>query len=239
MLANTTPEGSQFGALGSDVQKPGTFLNELLNFVDSELPNWRDRKDRPAEVAETMLTSQLCAHLNSASRHSNGWDTLQFRVEETDAVARGRKVDLVAAPSGCAIWVNGRKYTDFDALVPIECKRLPTPKGGSRDEREYVFSSTSSTGGIQRFKDGHHGSACNLGAMIGYIQADDTANWAERIRSWVDGLVTAKQSGWSASDHLELVDDNLSNRTARLKSNHSRNGSLPDIALRHLWVRMA
>jgi len=39
----------------------------------------------------------------------------------------------------------------------------------NRDEREYVFSKFSSTGGIQRFEAGHHGSNHVLGAMTGYI----------------------------------------------------------------------
>ena len=51
--------------------------------------------------------------------------------------------------SGVAICVEGRRHTDFDSLMPIECKRLPTPKGDDRDEREYVFSEHTSTGGIQ------------------------------------------------------------------------------------------
>jgi hypothetical protein len=170
MLANSLSSSMQTGVLGKDVHLPATFLHELLNFIRDELPRWRDRKDRKKETSETTLSSQLCAHLNSSARHSEGWDILQFRTEEPDEHNRGRKIDLVPAPSGVNIWVDGRQHTDFDTLLPIECKRLPTPTGSNRDEREYVFSKFGSTGGIQRFKAGHHGGQHKLGAMIGYIQ---------------------------------------------------------------------
>jgi hypothetical protein len=43
---------------------------------------------------------------------------------------------------------------DFDPIMPIECKRLPTPKAKDRDEREYVITEGATAGGIQRFKLG-------------------------------------------------------------------------------------
>jgi len=45
---------------------------------------------------------------------------------------------LVAASCGAAVWIEGRCHIDFDPLLPIECKRLPTPRGKDSDEREYV-----------------------------------------------------------------------------------------------------
>ena len=81
---------------------PGTeaaALHELLDFITAELPRWRDRADRQHETGETILTSQLCAHLNSAARHSAGWDMLQFRVEETDEQNRRSRRALEALPA--------------------------------------------------------------------------------------------------------------------------------------------
>ena len=238
MLANSPPTMNGIGALNASVQKAGTFREELVDFIENELPTWRDRPDRKAEVAETILTSQVCAHLNSAARRSPGWDILQFRSEEADEEQRGRKIDLVAAPVGCAIIIEGRRHTDFDPLMPIECKRLPTPKGTDRDEREYVISSKSTTGGIQRFKAGHHGSAHNFAAMIGYLQEDDVEKWSDRIDGWIKAVAVA-EPGWSVGDRLSLHRSDLGRRVARLKSSHTRNNGLPDIELRHLWVGMA
>jgi hypothetical protein len=237
MLANGPDRLPQIGVLSSDVQKPATFRNELLNFIGSELPAWRGRTDRKAETSETILTSQLCAHLNSATRHAPGWDILQFRVEEADQNQRGRKIDLVASPSGCAIVVEGRRHIDFDSLMPLECKRLPTPKQGGRDEREYVFCKDTTTGGIQRFKAGHHGSGHTLGAMIGYVQEGTCEGWNDSVAGWIKGLVGV-EAGWTDEDLLCRFQSDDSRHLATLRSTHSRRNGLPPIELQHFWIVM-
>ena len=238
MLAAASSISAAVGVLRDDLHKPGAFLDQLVDFVAAELPVWRARPDRKQETSETILTSQLCAHLHSAARHAPGWDILQFRVEEADERQRGRKLDLVAAPSGTAITIEGRRHTDFDTLLPIECKRLPTPIDASRDEREYVFCSKGSTGGLQRFKAGHHGANHRLGAMIGYVQTEGRAAWAERVNSWIDGLA-GKEPGWTANDRLTLHVDDAAGRLTKLRSTHSRQQNLADIELRHLWIEMS
>ncbi len=215
-----------------------TSLYMLLDFIKDELPRWRDRGDRKKEAAETALTSQLCAHLNSAARHSNGWDFLQFRIEEPDEQMKCRKVDLVPAPCDTAVWIEGRRHVDFDSMLPIECKRLPTPKDKKRDEREYVFSRQTSTGGIQRFKAGHHGACHKLGAMIAYVQQDTLTFWRTRVADWIKGLVDAGQPGWTATDLLHVERDDETLKLSVLRSSHTRENGLPEIELRHLWVSM-
>jgi hypothetical protein len=238
MLANDPATSTRFGTLSRDVQRPSTFRYELLDFIAHELPRWRDRPDRPSATSETILTSQLCAHLNSAARHAAGWDMLQFRVEEPDETNKGRKIDLVPSPYGTTICIEGRVHTDFDSLMPIECKRLPTPEDKDRDEREYVISRFSSTGGIQRFKEGSHGAAHRLGGMIGYVQEQTTTFWEKRVAEWIDALVDSAQPGWTAKDllHCEQTDAKL--RLSVLRSSHERRNGLPEIELRHLWMEM-
>jgi len=237
MLASSEGTSPQVGTLGTEVQRPATFRYELINFVADELPKWRSRRDRRTVTGETRLTSQLCAHLNSSARHAPGWDILQFRVEEPDETSAGRTVDLTAAPSGTTISIAGRSYTDFDSLFPIECKRLPTPSGARRDEREYVICGEGSTGGIQRFKAGHHGAAHEFGAMIGYIQENDTAHWSQRVASWINGLVGA-EPGWSSDDLLRDYLYDGGKKLATSTSLHQRQNGLPAIELRHLWLEM-
>lgn len=235
MLANTHTTACS-GALNEDIHLPFESLYRLLDFIKDELPLWRDRSERNKEESETLLTSQICAHLNSASRRSGGWDFLQFRTEEPDVQCKGRKIDLVPAPSNATVWIEGRRHYDFDSLLPIECKRLPTPKGKNRDEREYVISGYSSTGGIQRFKAGHHGAAYKLGAMIGYVQKETRAFWDTKISEWINALNT--EPGWTEKDLLHLKNSDDALKVSVLRSTHERVGSLPEIELQHLWIEI-
>lgn len=238
MFANTILDSAHLGTFGKNVQKPATFLRELLDFIKDELPRWRDRPQRKWETSETHLTSQLCIHLNSATRHSPGWDILQFLTEVPDEEAKGRRIDLAPAPSNSTIWIEGRRYFDFDKLLPIECKRLPTPKGKDRDEREYVFSQYSSTGGIQRFKAGHHGAGHAQGAMIAYVQQETSGFWNSKVAEWISDLIACGQKGWTTKDSLRLDQDDVTRRVAVLSSSHTRENGLLEITLRHLWVQM-
>ena len=238
MLADNPETNSYVGALRPDVHKPATFRNELFEFIVDQLPRWRDRTDRPRVTSETSLTSQLCAHLNSAARNSAGWDVLQFRVEEPDEKYKGRKIDLIPAPSGAAICIEGRRHTDFESIMPIECKRFPTPKDKDRDEREYVISRYSSIGGIQRFKACHHGANHDLAAMIGYVQEKTTIFWDGRVSEWIGNLVKTNALGWTAKDLLHPTSTDSKLRVAMFQSIHERDNSLPDIQLRHIWIEM-
>lgn len=207
-------------------------------FISNELPKWRDDPKRPTSDSETVLTSQLCAYLNSVSRKTRGWDFLQFRVEEPDETVSGRKIDLIPAPAGITIWIEGRQYSQYDSLIPIECKRLPTPTTTQRDEREYLFSKVSTTGGVQRFKEGNHGSSHLLGAMIGYIQKCDISFWEKRVAEWIKELLAERISGWKLSDSLTTLNKNPKAGVALLESSHDRVGELSPIQLHHLWVDM-
>ncbi len=238
MLASVPHASARSGSLDEDVHLPATSRYELLDFIADELPRWRDRSDRKRETSETSLTSQLCAHLNSAARRSIGWDFLQFRIEEPDEQTKGRKIDLVPAPCDTTVWIEGRRHADFDPLFPVECKRLPTPKDKDRDEREYVISRNASTGGIQRFKAGHHGASHKFGAMIAYVQQETRAFWAARIAEWIGKLVESGEPGWTAKDLLHLERDDETLHLAVLRSVHTRESGLPEIALRHVWVSM-
>lgn len=210
----------------------------LIGLIAAQLPVWRDRSDRPSETAETVLTSHLSRHLNSFARMSPVWNFIQFSVEDRDDGNRARHIDLGAAPSGVTVWIEGRSYSDFQTILPIECKRLPTPVSTDRDEREYLHSRTSSTGGIQRFKAGHHGSLDQFAAMIAYVQAETIPQWRDRIGEWVAALVSDGTPLWSESDRLDLVEHRSDVHLATLQSRHSRAKGLAEIELRHLWIEM-
>ncbi|MBB4577225.1 hypothetical protein [Rhizobium lentis] len=238
MLADDDAGQVQTGGLSPGLHKPKAWLIQLIEFVCEQLPAWRDRPTRPQADGETVLTSQLCAHLNSVARKSAGWDILQFRVEEPDEVNRGRRVDLAAAPAGEVIWVGGRRYEDFDPLLPIECKRLPTPAGRDRDKREYLRVAAGSTGGVQRFKSGHHGAIHDRAILIAYVQTNDITHWVKKIDRWIRAFSRASIAGWSLQDRLDLSRHDRVHRAAVLSSTHARERGLGDICVHHLWVEI-
>ncbi|MBM4031391.1 MAG: hypothetical protein FJ291_06340 [Planctomycetes bacterium] len=229
---------AQAGRLNREVHLPWTARYELVDFIAEELPRWRDDPQRSPVVCERVLTDQLCGHLNGAARLSEGWSWVQFRTEVPDEVRSGRAVDLTAKPCGVAIIIEGRRHTQFDTLLPIECKRLPTPEEPGRDEREYVVTGCGTTGGIQRFKLGLHGAAHRVAAMIAYVQELGFAHWLAQVNGWITALSAEKGSVWSGSDLLALLKEDSGKGLCTLQSRHHRRGGYDDCDLRHLWVRM-
>ena len=238
MLADEDKHLSYVGTFESTLQLPGEWLSSLIAFIYGVIPNWRDDPHRPVETGETILTSQLCAYLNGRTRHSQGWDFLQFKREEPDETDARRAIDLTVAPSGTVLWLEGRRYSEYQTLLPIECKRLPTPSGTKRDEREYLHSKFTTTGGVQRFKAGHHAAAHTRAAMIGYIQSEDIAFWEQQLDQWVETLASEARTGWSVNDKLVLDDHDIAIRIALLRSTHIRRDTLKPITLDHIWIEM-
>jgi hypothetical protein len=228
----------QSGGIDRDIHLPATAKLELVGFIADELPRWRDHRDRPNATAETDLTEFLCDHLNSAAYFSTVWSHVQFRTETGDEMSGGRTIDLAAKPRGAALIIEGRRHSQFDALFPIECKRLPTPKDKKRDEREYVITVPGSTGGIQRFKFGHHGAAHTFAAMIAYVQEHTCSYWLDRVNGWILDLSTEPASVWSETDLLKMLNAVATTGICKLASRHRRANGLADCELRHLWITM-
>lgn len=235
VLADEAAFSKVAGRLSDDLHLPTEWRASLVAFIADTLPSWRDDPLRPTAIAETVLTAQLCALLNSVSRKSRGWDYLQFRMEEPDEVVRGRAIDLVAAPLGQLIWIDGRRYSQYEPLLPLECKRLPTPAGRERDEREYLHSRHGSRGGVQRFKAGDHAAAHAQAAIIAYLQTDDIPTWYARIGQWIVDL-SSENANWTGNDQLTLDIHDPERGLARLSSNHVRDRGLSGIAIDHIWI---
>tara|TARA_Y100001933_G_scaffold140970_1_gene139876 strand:- start:11549 stop:12265 length:717 start_codon:yes stop_codon:yes gene_type:complete len=238
MLADRGAKGPVAEGLRAGLHLPATQFRKLFAFVGAALPFWRDDDLRTPETAEDALSDQLCDYLNDAARSVPGFDAFKFQRETRDDRNRGRNIDITAKPSCCSIWIGDRHYSPYDIFLPIECKRLPTPVGSKRDSREYLFSSNSSSGGIQRFKDGAHAPNHAFAAMIGYVQEQDIPHWQRELGKWIDELSATAAPLWSAKDRLELEHHDAGSRHATFRSNHSRANGLSDIAVCHLWVEM-
>lgn len=236
MLADL-PRDIRSGRFDATIQPAATSRRVILNFVGSRLAAWRDDPTRPREQAETLLTEHLCDYLNAAVYQSTDLSHIQFRTETGDETRANRKIDLSIKPRVEFI-IEGRLHNIFDTILPIECKRLPTPAGTDRDEREYVFNRHASTGGIQRFKAGEHAASHEFAGMIGYVQENTCAYWSERIAEWIAGLMMSNPTAWTEKDHLRIERSDTVRRVAVLSSSHSRVGSTAEIELRHLWVEM-
>lgn len=237
LLADTNVQIAA-GQLEPEIHLRATAKHAILDFIARELSNWRDHPDRPNEQAEDRLTEHLCDYLSGAAYRSADLDHIQFRTETGDEKNANRTIDLSVKPLGTTLIIEGRRSTIFDTILPIECKRLPTPPGTDRDHREYVFSAKKSTGGIQRFKEGNHAAAHNLGAMIGYIQRDTSEVWTARIAEWINDLSESSSPGWSTKDLPRLERHDLARKVTVLSSTHERAQPLQKIELRHLWIQM-
>lgn len=215
----------------------GTLVERTIEFVLTELPNWRDAPNRPAEETEERLNAQLCKHLEVTARHSLRMVFFHHEEKQTGT----RRVDFSASPTVDG-FVGAAFHTIYDPFLVFEGKRLPPPKNGGR-EREYVTGGTMMSGGIQRFKLGLHGAKHEVAVMIGYVQKSTLAEWNGRINGWIlelEGKLQSDDTNWRSIDQLSNFVENNQNGIATSQSKHLRSGECvsPNIFIRHLWVRM-
>lgn len=225
--------------LRDGLHQPAEQFCKLIAFVAKLLPEWRNDPKRSEAFAEDALSDQLCDYLNAKSRLQPSYDSFQFQRETRDDDSPSRNLDITAKPAGASIVVSGRTYSIYDIFLPIECKRLPTPNGETRDEREYLFDQhRSGGGGVQRFKLGHHGANHTVAAMIGYIQEHDIPHWSDKIAGWIGGLIAAPTPLWNMMDAIALEKHDKPQRLAILRSRNNRSNDLPDVDLHHIWIEM-
>ena len=237
MLAENSHQ-VQTGHLDREIHLPSTAKHELVNFISEQLPLWRDHPDRPDKQSETALTEHLCDHLNSAVYYSETWSHVQFRTETGDETHASRKIDLTVKPRAASLIIEGRKHSQFDPLFPIECKRLPTPREKGRDEREYVITEPGTTGGMQRFKFGHHGATHDFVAMIAFVQEHSFQHWHDKLNGWICDCAQVPNSAWKSEEALQVVEESKESRVCSLASKVQRSGKLGGCDIRHLWVMM-
>lgn len=151
---------------------------------------------------------------------------------------RRRKIDLTVKPRSCRTHHRRKAAQPVDSLFPIECKRLPTPDEKDRDKREYVITEPGTTGGIQRFKFGHHGAAHTFAAMIAFVQEHSLEHWVSQVNDWIADLAKLPLTLWSDSDTLDPVIADPIAKLHVLKSRHQRPNPLTDCEMRHLWISM-
>lgn len=238
MIADESPRTPAIGTPDSEVLDAGAFHEKIVAFIEQELPVWRDRPERPNCDDEPRLNEFLCGHLNSASRRQC-FDSVQFLTEPVQTA--GRRGDIAVKPLG-TIQVEGREYYDFEQLLPIECKRLPTPADSRRSDLEYVHGLPGHrTGGIERFKHGLHGRTNQHALMIAYVQAESFAHWHKLINERLAKLADdgADSGDWSPVESLSCATPVYAADVQRFNSRHRRH--CPPccsacVEMEHLWL---
>lgn len=134
----------------------------------------------------------------------------------------------------------GAKVNGDESFFSIEAKRLANL--GTNRLMEYLIGRDekgkyNSCGGVERFKQGIHGSKLNYGAIIGYVQEHDFEHWYGQLNIWIDELIIKKTFSpvtWSIKDKLEKK--YIKSNTAKFISENSRQKD--KIVLFHFWVKL-
>ena len=240
MIADEPRPTPAVGVPDSTVLDADAFHREIVAFIQRELPVWRDRPTRLPLTDEPNLNQTLCLHLNSASRRQC-FDAVQFLQEPLQSSAR--RGDIGVMPLG-TILVEGKTYDDFEQLLPIECKRLPTPPDKRRGDLEYVIGLAGHrTGAIERFKHGLHGPANRRAVIIAYVQAESFSHWLTIINARL-ALLSENNTDdglWRPAEVLSIPVPTEGTDIQKLTSRHRRvvPPSFSDVVdMEHLWLRM-
>jgi hypothetical protein len=105
---------------------------------------------------------------------------------------------------------------------------LPTPKPHSNDRQEtkyVIYNSSTTQGGIERFKTGRHGEKekLNFSIMLGYIQEFDSEYWFAEINNWIANQIKMPSNPnltWTIEDLLDQDNSYQSSKVAKYKSSH-------------------
>ncbi|MFT5622725.1 MAG: hypothetical protein ACI9FZ_000650 [Bacteroidia bacterium] len=235
MIADEPRQPLGIGTPDDTLLDADAFHYAIVAFIVKELPVWRDRPTRPKASDEPSLNQTLCLHLNSAARRQC-FDSIQFLQEPLQPTAR--RVDIGVMPLG-TITVEGRSYEDFEQLLPIECKRLPTPIDKRRNDCEYVHGLPGHrTGAIERFKHGLHGPQNRRALIIAYVQSESFAHWLATINERLVKLAdnNTDHGLWSPSELLSTNTIAPNNDIQQLLSQHRRISDSACIDIEHLWI---
>ena len=240
MIADEQHSHPYVGAPDAELLDADAFHHAIVGLIEQELLVWRDRPLRPPFQDEPKLNQSLCLHLDGAARHQ-GFDSIRFVQEGIQAGSR--RTDIGVMMPG-TINVEGREYHDLVQLLPIECKRLPTPPDKRRSDCEYVHGLTGHrTGAIERFKHGLHGPTNPRAMIIAYVQDESFKHWQTAINHRIRKMASDDTDGglWKPAELLSTEDSVPTAICLKLDSHHQRlqPPSLGShVSIEHLWIRM-
>lgn len=208
-----------FGS-GLDYKK---IIDKVIDFLDEKIDDFPAyiKNSEEIRINEKAINSCLATYLNQIAVDSVTIESFRFYFDkDTQIEETNYEPDL-----GVMLANQTRREKVF---FHIECKRLPARD--KQHEQEYVHGKL---GGIQRFKNGNHGSDFLSSAMIGYVQEGTFEFWFTVINSWIDSLGEQDSSFWSTSDKLV---PRFKMDFRRCISNHLRRNRTECIQLYHYWI---
>ena len=238
MIADEQRPTPGIGTPDATLLDADAFHHAIVAFIERELPVWHGRADRPPVTDEPRLNETLCDHLDCAARHS--FDSIRFCHEPYQSP--GRAADLAVKP-GKIFSVEVIGYSEFEQLLPIECKRLPTPPDTRRSDCEYVHGLPGHrTGAIERFKHGLHGPANRRALIIAYVQSESFTHWQAAINERLAKLANdgIDNGLWGPPEFLSALSACRAD-LLKLVSHHRRlqpPGNSDRIKIEHLWLVM-
>lgn len=212
MLRDTKPISTGDAKFDSEL-----IYSHLFNFVEttvSQFPSYF--KSVYGSIKRERRITQTFAELLT-EEHRNSESILRFGFTNEFETPNARSLDI-----GIKFYAKSRS----DVFCAVEAKRL----GTGTQAKQYVCGST---GGIERFKRGHHGSKLKRSIMLGYVQSNSVAHWFEYVNTVIEVQTSDASITWSSKD--KLVGTDYLSTHFKCESTHARSNQT-SIRLMHLWV---
>lgn len=194
--------------------QPSKAQSVVVDFLKCNLPLYLSLHDKKL-TGEDDISQAIVIFLETQARRNNSDLLFCFQYKY---ISSRRSVDIAVLHEG-----------SFKAFFVIEAKRLPPT-----NTKDYV---QGNTGGIERFKKGHHGQGLFVSAMLGYVQNNGFEHWHSQVNSWIDNLNPNSNDviTWCKKDRLRKVES--SENMGLYTSIHSR-PEQKSISLYHFWLNM-
>jgi len=203
--------------------KPGFEIDQVINFVDKNIPNFFSYyKANNESEKENWISNLLVRHFQICNKEQGGYFPFDFSKNPPQATS-GKETDI-------GVYVNTRTAKPIP-IIEFEGKRF----SDSSNNKEYV---RGDRGGIERFKRGHHSSHLTVCGMFAYVQKPTNDDWIKKVNEWIDDLAKTNTDitiDWTGKDEPLVKIETLSN-VEKLFSNHIRLQSKDSISLWHYFI---
>lgn len=222
----------------SEGPEPDDSVKAVIEFIKTNFKEFAEINKSTKAKNEKGLNQKLCIYLNRKLNTEPFFFQHEFIENVESGISPQVDIGTIAKEENVGTFEN--QYVNDDSFFSFEAKRLPQEK--KEREKEYVTGQQSSTGAMERFKKGIHGSRLKFAAIIGYVQRENFEHWFLKINSWIEELaVDEKQPIWTNDDKLEKKSSSMNDLVIELTSENSRSiiGNQTDkIKIFHFWVNL-